>query len=142
MDQLAALGAIPCNSTLEVAENVDVLISMVPKSEHSKAVYGEALPAMGPDKICIDMSTIDPSVSMQIAKEIKATGAQFADAPVVKSKPAAIAGELGILVGCDEELFPQIALMTTMTRPKSLRNCIANAITQPSKRSRTALSLS
>ena len=109
VDQLAALGAIPCNSTLEVAENVDVLISMVPKSEHSKAVYGEALPTMGPGKICIDMSTIDPSVSMQIAEEIKATGAQFADAPVVKSKPAAIAGELGILVGCDEELFPQIA---------------------------------
>jgi 3-hydroxyisobutyrate dehydrogenase len=39
---------------------------------------------------------------------VKANGAQFADAPVVKSKPAAIAGTLGILVGCDEELFPVI----------------------------------
>ncbi|MCR5207892.1 MAG: NAD-binding protein, partial [Eubacterium sp.] len=37
-----------------------------------------------------------------------AKGAQFADAPVVKSKPAAIAGKLGIYAGCDEELYPVI----------------------------------
>ena len=36
---------------------------------------------------------------------VKATGAQFIDAPVVKSKPAAIAGKLGIYVGGDEETF-------------------------------------
>ena len=108
VDQLAALGAIPCNSTLEVAENVDVLISMVPKSEHSKAVYGEALPAMGPGKICIDMSTIDPSVSLECGRMVGTKGAQWADAPVVKSKPAAINGTLGILVGCDESLYPVI----------------------------------
>ena len=54
------------------------------------------------------MSTIDPSVSQEVAKMIKAKGAQFADAPVVKSKPAAIAGQLGIYAGCDEALFPVI----------------------------------
>lgn len=108
VDALASLGATPCASTREVAEQADLLISMVPKSEHSKSVYEEALPALGPEKVCIDMSTIDPKVSVQIAQAVKATGAQFADAPVVKSKPAAIAGELGILVGCDEELFPLI----------------------------------
>ena len=39
---------------------------------------------------------------------IKAKGAQFADAPVVKSKPAAISGTLGVLVGCDESLYETI----------------------------------
>ncbi len=81
---------------------------MVPKSEHVKAVYTELLPYIDANKICIDMSTIDPSVSVEVSKMIKAKGAQFADAPVVKSKPAAIAGELGILVGCDEELYDVI----------------------------------
>lgn len=105
MERLTGLGAKPCSNNLEVAENVDVFISMVPKSEHSKSVYEEILPALGPGKICIDMSTIDPVVSVEISKSVKATGAQFIDAPVVKSRPAAVAGKLGIYVGCDEEIF-------------------------------------
>lgn len=106
--KLAEIGATPCDSNIEVAKNADVIITMVPKSEHVKAVYNELLPYIDSTKICIDMSTIDPSVSVEVANEVKAKGAQFADAPVVKSKPAAIAGQLGILVGCDEELFETI----------------------------------
>jgi len=105
VDKLAALGAVPCASSLEVAENVDVFISMVPRSEHSRAVYGEILPALGPGKTCIDMSTIDPSASVEISEKVKATGAEFIDAPVVKSKPAAIAGKLGIYVGGSEAAY-------------------------------------
>lgn len=103
--KLENAGAIGCADNIEVAKNADVIITVVPKSEHVKAVYTELLPYIDASKICIDMSTIDPSVSVEVSKIIKAKGAQFADAPVVKSKPAAIAGELGILVGCDEELY-------------------------------------
>ncbi len=106
--KLEKAGALGCADNIEVAKNADVIITMVPKSEHVKAVYTELLPYIDESKICIDMSTIDPSVSIEVSKMIKAKGAQFADAPVVKSKPAAIAGELGILVGCDEELFEVI----------------------------------
>ena len=45
VDQLAAIGAKPAASSLELAQNVDIIISMVPKSEHSKAVYESILPA-------------------------------------------------------------------------------------------------
>ena len=92
--KLAGVGAIACDNNIEVAKNADVIISMVPKSEHVKALYTELLPYIDSSKICIDMSTIDPSVSKEVASMIKAKGAQFADAPVVKSKPAAIAGQL------------------------------------------------
>ena len=108
VEKVAAIGAIPCESNVEVAKNADVIITMVPKSEHVKAVYTEILDEITEGKICIDMSTIDPSVSVEVSKMIKARGAQFADAPVVKSKPAAIEGTLGVLVGCDEALFPVI----------------------------------
>lgn len=108
VNKLASLGAIGCKSNVEVAKNADVIITMVPKSEHVRAVYSEIMGEIGKGKICIDMSTIDPSVSCEVAKEVKARGANFADAPVVKSKPAAINGTLGILVGCDEELFAKI----------------------------------
>ena len=108
VEKLAKLGAVACDTNVDAAKNADVIITMVPKSEHVKAVYTELLPIMDNSKICIDMSTIDPSVSLEVAQMIKAKGAQFADAPVVKSKPAAINGTLGILVGCDEELYPVI----------------------------------
>ena len=108
IEKLAGLGAIPCENNVEVAKNADLIITMVPKSEHVKAVYTELLPYIDETKICIDMSTIDPAVSIECAKMIKAKGAQFADCPVVKSKPAAIDGTLGILIGADEELVPTI----------------------------------
>ncbi|MCC8072913.1 MAG: NAD(P)-dependent oxidoreductase [Clostridiales bacterium] len=108
LEKLVSLGAVGCENNIDLAKKSDVIISMVPKSEHVKSVYTEIAPYVDESKICIDMSTIDPSVSVEISKMIKARGAQFADAPVVKSKPAAIAAELGILVGCDESLFPVI----------------------------------
>ena len=108
VEKLKQAGAVACESSLEVAEKADIFITMVPKSEHSKSVYQEIMPALCPGKICIDMSTIDPSVSLAIADKVKNTGAEFLDAPVVKSKPAAIAGKLGIYVGGDEKVFEKI----------------------------------
>lgn len=108
VDLLASKGAVPCKDSVELAEKSDVIISMVPKSEHSRSVYQTILPVLNETKTCIDMSTIDPSVSVEISEMVKKTGAAFADAPVVKSKPAAIAGELGIYVGSDEATYEKI----------------------------------
>ena len=105
VELLASKGAIPCANSVDLAKASDVIISMVPKSEHSMSVYKEILPVLDETKTCIDMSTIDPSVSVEISKMVKATGARFIDAPVVKSKPAAIAGKLGIYVGGDEKTY-------------------------------------
>ena len=103
VDLLASKGAVACADSVELAKNSDVIISMVPKSEHSMSVYKGILDVLDDSKFCIDMSTIDPSVSVEISEMVKKTGAHFIDAPVVKSKPAAIAGKLGIYVGGSEE---------------------------------------
>ena len=101
-------GAVPLESSVQLARRSDLIISMVPKAEHAWAVYREILPALDASKICIDMSTIEPQESQKIARIVEETGAAFADAPVVKSRPAAEAGKLGIYVGCKEDLFPVI----------------------------------
>lgn len=103
--KLTDLGAVGCASCTEVAQNAEVLFSIVPTSNHSKQVYEELLPVLGEGKYCVDMGTIDPPASIEISQMVKKTGAQFLDAPVLKSKPAAIAGELGIVVGGDKEAF-------------------------------------
>lgn len=108
VDQLTAKGAVACADSVELAKKSDVIISMVPKSEHSRSVYQGILDVLDSTKTCIDMSTIDPSVSVEISEMVKKTGAQFIDAPVVKSKPAAIAGKLGIYVGGDEETYEKM----------------------------------
>ncbi len=105
VEKLTAVGAVPCADNKEVAKNSDVIITMVPKSEHSRAVYTEILPFLTDGKLCIDMSTIDPDVSVEISKFVKKTGADFVDAPVVKSKPAAISGTLGIYVGGSDSSY-------------------------------------
>ena len=108
VDLLVKDGAIACSSSREAAEKADMIITMVPKSEHSRAVVTEVLPALNETKIYVDMSTIDPDVSVELSEMVKKTGADFLDAPVVKSRPAAEAGKLGIYVGGSEEGYRRI----------------------------------
>lgn len=108
VESLAAIGGVPAENSKDLAEKSDVIITMVPKSEHSRTVYEEILPVLKKGKTCIDMSTIDPDVSVEISKLVKNTGADFADAPVVKSRPAAESGTLGIYVGSQEDTFEKI----------------------------------
>lgn len=105
---LKEIGAAVCGTMEELAQKSDVIITMVTRSEDSREVYGKIKGSLDSSKICIDMSTIDPAVSVEIAEEVKATGAGFADAPVVKSRPAAEAGKLGIYVGSDEKVYEKI----------------------------------
>lgn len=107
-ERLKKEGAIPVAGNEELAQKCDVIISMVPKSQHIRTVYNEILPYLDETKICIDMSTIEPKVSVEISEKVKKTGANFIDAPVVKSKPAAVAGKLGIYVGGDESIYKTV----------------------------------
>lgn len=108
IDKLCSMGAVGCETNADVAKSADLIITMIPTSKHVSDCYDELLPYLGAGKICIDMSTIDPDVSVAVSKKVKAFGAQFADCPVVRSKADAIAGTLGVLVGCDEALFEVI----------------------------------
>lgn len=105
IDKLASFGAVGCATNTEVAEKADIIITMIPTSKHVKEAYTEMLPYLKEGKICIDMSTIEPDKSVEVANMVKTTGAQFADCPVVRSKADAIAGTLGVLAGCEKEVF-------------------------------------
>lgn len=106
--QLENDGAVGVDSASKLAESSDIIITMVPNSSHVVSLYDEIIEKINKDKICIDMSTISPEVSIEVSKKIKAKGASFIDAPVVKSKPAAIKGELGIYAGGDKNVYDKI----------------------------------
>lgn len=117
--KMETLGATGATSIKEIGEKADVVISMVPKSEHVQSVYEQLLEVARENQIFIDMSTIDPKVSMNLAKQIKEKGATMLDAPVVKSVPAAVAGVLGIYVGGEEETYKSV---------KFILECMGNNI--------------
>ncbi|MGL4671261.1 NAD(P)-dependent oxidoreductase [Cetobacterium sp.] len=117
--KMEQLGAVGTSSIKELGQKADVVISMVPKSEHVQSVYKELLEVARENQIFIDMSTIDPKVSSQLAEQVKQKGAIMLDAPVVKSVPAAVSGALGIYVGGDLKTYESI---------KFILECMGNNI--------------
>jgi len=106
--QLENEGGRGAESAAELARNSDVIITMLPNSNHVTEVYNEILTVLDSSKLCVDMSTISPDISVALAEKVRARGGEMLDAPVVKSKPAAIKGELGILVGGDRDSFERV----------------------------------
>lgn len=105
---VAGYGGIPCESSAQVAAASDIIITVVPRSEHSMEVYKEILSVVDDTKVCIDMSTIDPQVSLEICHMLASRGCAFLDAPVVKSQEAARLGDVGIYVGGPRDVYQQV----------------------------------
>ena len=107
MDELAACGAHPAQRQ-ELARNCDVILTMLPNGPQVKEVMlGENGVAsfMHPGQIFIDMSSISPIVSKEIAEELEKIGVQMLDAPVSGGEPKAIDGTLSFMVGGKQEIF-------------------------------------
>ena len=114
----AALGVEPAGSAAEAAKGADVVVTMLPSSPHVEVVYLGArgvLEGVGQGRLCIDMSTIDPSVSRRVAEAARARGVRFVDAPVSGGVTRAEEGTLTIMVGGDardvDEARPALACM-------------------------------
>lgn len=107
-EELEAAGAVVAGSPREVAEQVEVVITMLPNSPHVKeVVLGEngVIEGAKPGTVVIDMSSIAPLVSREIAAALEEQGVFFLDAPVSGGEPKAIDGTLSVMVGGDRKLF-------------------------------------
>ena len=101
-------GASSSDSAADTASLSDIVITMVPDSEHVEAVIAGAngiLEGLKPGSVVVDMSTIDPETGKKMAKLIEAKGSNFIDAPVTGGVGGAEAGTLSILVGGNAEVF-------------------------------------
>lgn len=105
---LVSCGAKAAANGREVAQECDVVITMVPNSPHVRAaVLGENGVAEGAHEgsVVIDMSSIDPTESKAIGAELAKMGIDMLDAPVSGGEPKAIDGTLSVMVGGKKELF-------------------------------------
>jgi 3-hydroxyisobutyrate dehydrogenase len=108
IDEVIKDGAIGARSPHEVAERSDVVITMVTDTpDVQQVILGDngVLGGFHPGGVIIDMSTISPSATREIALAVQGKGIDFLDAPVSGGEGGAIAGTLSIMVGGKEETF-------------------------------------
>ncbi|MGD8501932.1 MAG: 2-hydroxy-3-oxopropionate reductase [Phycisphaerales bacterium] len=111
IDDVVEAGAKAGSSSKEVAEKSEVVITMLPNSPDVKdAVLGKngVLDGAKPGTILIDMSSIAPLASKEVAEKAKGKGVVVLDAPVSGGEPKAVDGTLAIMIGGPQETFDQV----------------------------------
>jgi 2-hydroxy-3-oxopropionate reductase len=110
VEELAKEGATVVRTPQQVAEQVEIVITMLPNSPQVKEVV------LGPDGILsglraggifVDMSSIEPLVSRELAAKLIEKQVEMLDAPVSGGEPKAMAGTLSVMVGGKKEVFDQ-----------------------------------
>lgn len=108
IEELVKEGAVSGDSPREVAEQSEVLITMLPDSpEVKEVILGKdgILQGAKTGTVVIDMSSINPLITQEIAKILKEKGIEMLDAPVSGGEIGAIQGTLAIMVGGEDEVF-------------------------------------
>lgn len=111
VDEAVAAGAIAANSISDVASQCKLIITMLPNSPHVREVIcspNGILASATEGTIIVDMSSIAPKASCEIAAACAKMGVKMIDAPVSGGEPKAIDGTLSIMVGGDIEVFEQV----------------------------------
>lgn len=108
VETLVKLGAQAAKTPKEAVENSDVVITIVQSSPQVReVVLGQngVVEGVKEGQIVIDMSTIDPVTTKDVAEVLSGKGVSMLDAPVARGVAAAIAGTLVIFVGGKKEIF-------------------------------------
>ncbi len=109
--RLTQAGATEAKSPKEVGAASEVVVTMLPEPKHVReVVLGPNGVAQGMQQggVVIDMSTIDPISSQEIAKELKASGIDMVDSPVGKTSEHAATGTLTLMVGGEPDVIARV----------------------------------
>ena len=101
-------GGNGASSVAEAVQGADVVITMVPASPEVEQVVlheGGVLEHIRPGALLVDMSSITPQTSVEVATAAAAKGVDVLDAPVSGGEAGAVEGALSIMVGGEQEVF-------------------------------------
>jgi len=109
--QMDQAGVSPAESIKDVAEHADIIFLSLPGGAQVQAVcLGAAslLTHLKPGGLVVDLSTTPVQLARDLNARFLARGIQFADAPVARTRQAAVDGTLSIMVGGAEHVFARI----------------------------------
>jgi len=110
VQRLAARGARPMANPRAVGEACRYVVTMLPASAHVEAVLDGpqgVIAGMATGGTLIEMSTIDPATTRDLAARAAERGLRLIDAPVSGSSPKAQDGTLTIMVGGDADVLAE-----------------------------------
>ena len=111
LEQLEALGARTAGSSAAVADDSDLVVTMLPNSASVEDVLlgaGGVLARLRPGGAVMDMSTVDPLLTDRIAAAAAQKGIAFVDAPVGRLAAHAERGESLFMVGATDDAFARV----------------------------------
>lgn len=109
---LVELGGRAAGSIAEVARESDIVFTMLPAHPEVRAVVLDGIvPNARPGTLVVDMSTIDPLATDEVAAAVEAAGLGFVDAPVGRLATHADRGECLFMVGASQEHFERVKPM-------------------------------
>ncbi len=114
VEDLVAKGAAEAAGNRAVAEACDVILLCLPNSSVVERVVEDMGDALYAGKTLIDTGTSSRESTLTLAKTLKSRGIRFAETPLTGGKSQADAGELGALVGADDEVFDAIEPVLNM----------------------------
>lgn len=118
---LVEKGLVLADTPRKIAEQVDIIMSMVTNTKAVEAI------TQGPDgiiaglskgKVYVDMTTMSPTYSRELAEQVKTTGALMLDAPVSGSVITLVEGKLSVMVGGEKEAFEKALPILQDVGPK------------------------
>jgi 3-hydroxyisobutyrate dehydrogenase-like beta-hydroxyacid dehydrogenase len=107
LKRLAADG-VKAASIDEIAESCRTILLSLPGGKQVAEVCAEIAAHAAPGTIVADLSTTARADARDAAATLAKAGLLFADAPVARTRQAAIDGTLSIMVGASPELFARI----------------------------------
>jgi len=121
VDEVVAAGARAASSAADVARQATVIITMLPDTPDVERVVGEIIPALQPNALVIDMSSISPVVARQLAQRVAEKGGAMLDAPVSGGEIGAKSASLSIMVGGDAAAFERARpVLAAMGNPERI----------------------
>ena len=108
IQRLAADGVTGA-SPRDIARRADVILLSLPDGPAVQAVITALEPHLAAGQCVVDMSTAPVALTREIGARLAARGINFADAPVARTREAALRGDLSITVGAPDELFAHLA---------------------------------
>ena len=121
LEKIVSYGAERASSSKEVASQCDIIITMLPNSpDVKKVVLGKegVIEGVRAGQVLIDMSSIAPLVSQEIAKKLYEKDVEMLDAPVSGGQEKAQLGTLAIMVGGKKEVFKKCKdILEVMGKP-------------------------
>jgi len=123
-DELVAAGAQMRNTPADVAREADIVITMLPDTPDVESVItgpDGVLEGLRAGAVLIDMSSISPAATRQLAARIAKQEATMLDAPVSGGEIGAKNATLSIMVGGDADAFERVKpILACMGNPERI----------------------